>query len=156
MRPTKIEHERKFLLKELPIDFNTYTKNRIKQWYLTKPNHDVSLRIRLYDDGRCYFDTKRGSGITKTKIGKKCKFEDVTRYIDGAYLIEKDRYKKHCDGYLLIIDFFDNGLKLIEIESDNLDIITNFNVPNWFGEEVTHDINYCNNTMAYKKYLKNE
>lgn len=152
MKKTKIEHERKFLLKELPNDFDTYVKSGVKQWYLNKPDNPISLRIRLYDDGRCYFDSKRGEGISKEKTGEKCNFVDVEKYTIGSYIIEKDRYKKHIDDYLIIIDFFNDGLKLIEIESDNIETVINFNIPDWFGKEVTYDNNYRNKTLAYNKF----
>ena len=156
MKSTIIEHERKFILKELPEDFNTYVKSRVKQWYLTKPDNPVSVRIRLYDDGRCYFDIKKGFGVTREKIGEKHEFKDIEKYTIGAYSIEKDRYKKHIDDYLLIIDYFDDGLRLVEIESDNIDTVVNFKPLEWWGEEVTQDVNYTNSKMAYDKLKKNE
>lgn len=148
----QIENERKFLIKELPKDFHTYLKSTVKQWYLTKPFDDVSVRIRLYDDNRCYLDIKKGYGIIKEKIGKKCNFNDIQEYTNNAYLLEKIRYKKHIDDYLIIIDFFQNGLKLVEIESKNYNTINNFKPLYWWGEEVTDNIEYYNNVIAYNNF----
>lgn len=152
MKKTSVEHERKFLVKELPSDFDTYVKSRVKQWYMTKPDNPVSVRVRLYDDGRCYFDIKKGLGMTREKIGEKHNFKDIEKYTIGAYWLEKDRYKKHIDDYMIVIDFFDNGLKLVEIESDNYDTVVNFKPLDWWGEEVTSDPNYCNSTIAYNNF----
>ena len=53
--------------------------------------------------------------------------------------------------YLLIIDEFKDGLKLIEIESDDKNLILNFEPFDWFGKEVTDDIRYTNNWIAYDR-----
>lgn len=54
---------------------------------------------------------------------------------------------------IIIIDIFDNELKLIEIESKDKDIIHNFQPLDWFGEEVTNNIEYTNNYISYNNYL---
>lgn len=154
MQEITTEYERRFILKDFPNDFDTYTKTRIEQWYLTKPDNPVSIRIRRYDDGRCYFDVKKGFGMEREKIGNKHEFKDIEIYTKNAYSMQKDRYKKQYDDYLMIIDIFDDGLKLIEIESKNKDIIQNFQPLDWFGEEVTNNIKYTNNYIAYDNYLK--
>lgn len=147
---TSLEHERKFLLNIFPEDFHTYDKSRLKQWYLTKPDNPVSIRVRLYEDGKCYFDIKKGFGITREKIGEKHEFDLIERYTKDAYVLEKDRYTKCFDDYKIVIDIFDDGLRIVEIESDNLDFIINFKPLDWFGEEVTYDDNYTNNALAYR------
>lgn len=145
---TSIEHERKFILKGLPDDFDTYSKCKVKQWYLTKPDNPVSVRIRLYDDGKCYFDIKKGFGISREKNGTKHKFEDIQNYTLNAKFIEKTRFKQRHKDYLIVIDYFDDGLKLVEVESENLDVIKNFQPLDWFGEEVTDKIEYTNSYLT--------
>ena len=142
------ENERKFLLKSYPVLFTDFRMEHLKQWYLTKPG-DISIRIRLYDDGRCYFDIKKGMGILRHEYGFKCDWDDVKGLVEDIPFVEKDRFKLDCDGYLLIIDEFDNGLKLVEIESDDLEFIKNFEPFDWMGEEVTDKIEYTNNWIAY-------
>jgi len=151
MQTNKIEYERRFILKDFPSDFDTYKKTKIEQWYLTKPDNPVSIRIRQYDDGRCYFDVKKGFGLEREKIGNKHQFKDIEIYTKNAYYMQKDRYKKHYDKYLMIIDIFDDELKLVEIESNEKSIIENFKPLNWFGEEVTDNVKYTNNYIAYIK-----
>ena len=143
------EFERKFLFKEYPYIIDQFKLTNIKQWYLTKPNDSISIRIRLYDDGRCYMDFKKGSGIDRYEYGYKCSFDDVYPLTVDMPFIEKNRFSFRTDSYLLIIDEFSNGLKLIEIECDDLDYLKNFKPFKWMGKEVTDNIKYTNHWLAY-------
>jgi adenylate cyclase len=145
----KQEYERKFILREYPVIFTDFKLEKIKQWYLSKPEDNTSIRIRLYDDNRCYFDIKKGLGIVRDKIGTKCLYDNIKDLLIDIPFIEKDRYKLHVDNYLIIIDEFKNGLKLVEIESDDLEFIKNFEPFEWMGQEVTDDIKYTNNFIVY-------
>jgi adenylate cyclase len=145
------EYERKFLLREYPVIFTDFKLEKIKQWYLSKPDDTISIRIRLYDDNRCYFDYKKGFGMVRDEIGFKCSYDDIKDLVIDVPFIEKDRYKLHVDfnKYLIIIDEFKNGLTLVEIESEDLEFIKNFEPFSWMGKEVTDDIKYTNNWIAY-------
>ncbi len=145
------EYERKFLLKSYPHIFTDFTLEHIKQWYLTKPDEPLSIRIRLYEDSRCYFDIKKGLGMERYEYGFKCAYDDVKYLLTDIPYVEKDRFKLHVDNYLLIIDEFKDGLKLVEIESDDFDFIKNFVPFDWMGEEVTDKIEYTNNWIAYDR-----
>lgn len=149
------EYERKFILKEYPSNFTDFNLSKIKQWYISKPGDLISIRIRLYDDNRCYMDLKKGFGIERYEYGLKCSYDDIKGILNEVPFIEKDRYKLHTDNYLLIIDVFDNGLKLVEIESNNFDIVKDFKPFDWIGEEVTNKIEYTNNYLAYKNFNPN-
>ena len=145
----KQEYERKFLLKEYPVIFTDFNLEKIKQWYISKSDDNISTRIRLYDDNRCYLDIKKGLGMVRDEFGFKCSYDDVKDFLIDVPFIEKDRFKLHIDNYLLIIDEFKNGLRLVEVESDDLEFIKNFKPFSWMGEEVTDDIKYTNNWIAY-------
>lgn len=135
------EIERKFLLKDLPSDFNLYLKQYVEQSYLF--NSDIfSIRIRKYDDNRKYLDFKFGKGIKKFKLKFKLKF-----WINVKKTIKKIRYKKKVDNVLIVIDFFENGLKIVEIESKDYHKIKNYSIPDWFGLEVSYDKKYKNRNL---------
>ena len=52
----------------------------------------------------------------------------------------------------MIVDIFDDGLQLVEIESyDNESSIKHFDIPGWFGDEVTDHLFYSNNWLAFNK-----
>lgn len=145
-----IEIERKFLVKELP-NLDDFISDNITQWYLSEPGDDVSIRIRRYEDGRCYYDMKRGGGKIRQETGWKCTFNDMEPFLVNAKYIKKVRYKKYIDNVLLIVDIFDDGFQMIEIESNIEYDVDNFEIPDWFGEEVTDNIAYSNNWIAYKE-----
>jgi len=146
-----MEYERKFLYKNWPIMFDNCRKEKIKQWYISTPEDSISIRIRLYDDNRCYLDFKRGVGIERYETGIKCSWNDVKHLTLNIPLIEKERFKVNDDNYLFIIDFFNSGLKLIEVEAKSLEDIKNFQPYDWMGQEVTDKVEYTNNWIAYNK-----
>lgn len=150
----KQQIERKFLIKELP-DLSDWRKQEIQQWYLTKPNEHESIRVRLYDDDKqkCYVDIIYGKGLIRDKYCKKSNWDNFKDKIDIHPSIKKTRYKKQIDNHvLMVVDIFENGLQLVEIESYNSEFsIKHFDIPDWFGEEVTKHLFYTNNWIAYNK-----
>lgn len=145
------EFERKFILKEYPAILDQFKEEKVKQWYISKPTDNISIRIRLYDDNRCYLDFKKGLGMVRYEYGVKCVYDDIKGLINDVPYVEKYRYKLRTDKYLLIIDEFDFGLKLVEIESDDLEFIKSFKPFHWMGDEVTDRLEYTNNWLAYNK-----
>jgi len=151
----KQQIERKFLIKKLP-DLIDWRKEEVEQWYLTDPNDYESIRVRRYlDDNRCYVDIIHGSGLKRDKYSKKSNWRHFDGRMDEHPIIKKTRYKKKLDsGILMVVDIFDSGLQLIEIESyDKEYAITNFDIPDWFGDEVTDNFMYSNAWIAHN--LKN-
>ena len=149
----RTQYERKFLIDKLP-DLSLFKKETITQWYLTKPNLEQSIRIRKYDDNRCYVDVIDGFGKIRNKIGKKIDYLDLINITLTRFpSLTKTRYKKNLnDDILLVIDIFKGGLKIVEVETyKNEQTIDNFNPPKWFGKEITDDITFTNNWIAYNK-----
>jgi CYTH domain-containing protein len=144
------EFERKFIVKNFPINIEFDKIEHVKQWYLSKPLDLLSNRIRLYDDGRCYYDEKIGHGIKRFKKGEKCDFNEYKDIVTDLPFIEKTRYKKYINNILLIIDKFENGLILAEIESDDLKKLEEFIPFEWMINEVTNIKEYENNYIACK------
>ena len=150
----KQQIERKFLVLYLP-DLSDWRKQKIEQWYLTNPNDYESIRVRLYDDDeqRCYVDIIHGKGLIRDKYCKKSDWKNFKDKIHIHPSIKKTRYKKQIDNYvLMVVDLFENGLQLVEIESyDSEFSIKNFDIPEWFGEEVTDYLTYTNHWLAFNK-----
>lgn len=145
----KTEIERRFLVNKLP-DLTEFKLNNITQWYIFF-NSFISYRLRLYDDGRCYIDIKLGKGKKRLKLGYKCKFEDYKIHVVNCPYVSKIRYKKYIDDdILLIIDKFEDGLIICEIESRNGKNIDNYMIPEWIGKEITDKYEYNNRFLAKK------
>lgn len=150
----KTQCERKFIVKELP-NLDDFKIEKIEQWYKTKPGKSESIRLRKYEDGRCYMDIVRGLGKIRTKYGTKIEWEKFkNKDLSKLYFIKKTRYKKRFDNILMCIDIFENGLHIVEIETyGEEEYIDNFEIPNWFGEEVTDNIKFTNNWLAYETHI---
>lgn len=146
----KTQYERKFLVKELP-DLSDFKKEEIQQWYLSKPDEFESTRIRRYGDGRCYIDIIQGEGKIRNKYGKKSEWKNFkNRNMDIIPSIKKTRYKKKFGDVLMCIDIFENGFKMVEIESYNSEFtVDTFDIPHWFGKEVTEKKKFTNNWLAF-------
>ena len=144
MRLFKKECERKFLVKELPSDFNDYDKEDVHQYYPIVSKY-FCVRVRKYSETRKYLDIKFGSGKIKFKIGLRINFFQTNKKC-----LVKTRHKKRFNNLLIVIDIFESGLRLVEIESSDCSIIDNYKLPEWFGEEVTNDKKYRNRYLIKK------
>ena len=152
---TKTEYERKFLLEDdKPLEY-AYGKKHILQDYLDLG--DSEKRIRNVDNKKYYFTEKQGKGNMREEYEREITQEEYLKLkqtLAKGQTIEKDRYfidlkgTKSCE-----INIFTspNPLKLIEVEFDSKEDMENFDVPEWFGKEVTYDERYYNNKIASKK-----
>ena len=146
------EIERKFLIHTdlLPeVEGRHYT-----QGYVARGQNTV--RVRIIDDEQAFVTIK---GQLK---GIKCpEFEYEIPLDEGRNLltlclekpVEKIRRIIEHEGHKWEVDEFlgDNaGLWLAEIELS--DENESFEVPDWAGEEVTHDSRYRNSNLALKPY----
>lgn len=144
-----MEIERKFLIKDLPDNLDTYPHAQITQAYLnTKP----VMRIRQHGDD--YIFTYKGSGLMMREEYNlpldKESFEHLLPKADGN-IIEKTRYNIPIDGTKLVIelDIFESPKKLImaEVEFPDKETALSFTPPSWFGEDVTENPAYHNSNM---------
>ena len=150
------EIERKFLVKDLPLDLKEYQKLEIEQGYLcTKP----VLRVRRENDS--YYMTYKGKGFAVREeynlpLTKEA-YDKLIKKADGV-IITKDRYNVpieniYEDSYDLIaqVDIFHGRhecLRLIEVEFDTEEEEQSFVPPDWFGDEVTEDYSYSNSWLS--------
>lgn len=150
------EIERKFLVKG---NFRSYIiqSNHILQGYISR-NPERTVRIRIKND--LGFITIKGktnySGTTRFEWEKPISKEDgiVLLEICEPGVINKTRHLvPEESGLIFEIDEFhgDNqGLIIAEIELPSED--SEFNKPNWLGEEVTGDTKYYNAMLSKNPY----
>ena len=151
-----IEIERKFLVKEIPDNLDTYERIDMTQGYL---NTDPVVRIRKENDD--YVLTYKGSGLLSHSeynlpLNKES-FDHLIKKCDGI-IISKSRYKIPLKNNLTAeLDIFKgdlDSLKLVEVEFGSVEEANNFIPPEWFGKDVTTDGRYHNSYISKYGLLK--
>ena len=148
-----MEIERKFLVKELPDNLDTYDSVLIEQAYLCT---DPVIRIRKEDDS--FYLTCTGDGMLAREETNLPMEEKTYRHLltkaEGT-ILTKRRYRIPLSSELTVeLDLFRGeweGLVIAEVEFPDLDAAHCFTPPSWFGEEVTYDPRYHNSWMSSHK-----
>ena len=148
-----MEIERKFTVKALPENLDSYPFHLIEQAYL---NTDPVLRIRRQDDE--YFLTYKSKGLMSREEYNLPLTADAYEHLkpkaDGI-LITKDRYViPEKDGLFIELDVFHEeyeGVLLAEVEFPTEEAANAYTAPEWFGEDVTYSAEYHNSTLSKGK-----
>ena len=149
----KMEIERKFLIKKLPDNLETYQFHLIEQGYL---NVNPVVRVRREDNN--YYLTYKGSGMmAREEYNLPLNAESYSHLIkksDGN-IIAKKRYLIPLNEKLTIeLDIFEKPfapLIMAEVEFSSAEEANNFAPPDWFGDDVTFNPDYHNSNMSTKK-----
>ena len=163
-----VEIERKFLVKELPSDLESYVSYPIEQGYLCR---EPVVRVRRR--GEKYTLTYKGGGLMERveynlPLTAQA-YEHLVKKADGE-LIRKIRYiiplgsdaalfdgadpgeleaLQTGEGLNIELDIFryPEGLILAEVEFPSAALASCFIPPSWLGEDVTQDPRYHNSNM---------
>lgn len=148
-----MEIERKYLIHDLPEDYETCPHEEIEQGYLcTAP----VVRIRKSNDS--YTLTYKGAGLMMREeynlpLTKEA-YEHLRPKTDGI-LIHKIRYKiPYQNNYTIELDIFLDALApliLAEVEFPTKEEADAFIPPDWFFKDVTFDTKYHNSTLSKKR-----
>lgn len=151
-----MEIERKYLVRELPGDLDSYPHTEIEQGYLcTSP----TLRIRRMGDV-FILTVKEHLAGTSTAIQnreeeftmRRESYELLKAKCDGN-LVSKTRYRIPLSGGLTAeLDIFHGvheGLRIVEVEFPSVEAADTFVPPAWFGEDVSTDPRYRNSYLAH-------
>lgn len=144
-----MEIERKFLLDYLPVNIDKFEKSEIKQTYIS---YEPELRVREKDNK--FFITKKiGTGMIRKEYEFEINREFYNFLINGIdNTIYKTRYFIPLSSKTTAeVDVYHNkldGLKIVEVEFETEEEANNFEIPNWFGKEVTNDKNYKNASLS--------
>lgn len=145
-----MEIERKFLIKELPANLDSYPHSTLEQGYLCT---DPVIRIRK--DGEKYELTYKSAGLMLREEYNLPLTKEAYRHllpkVDGNF-ISKERYRIPLDaGHTIELDIFQGTLApliLAEVEFSTPEDATAFRPPEWFSEEVTSDPAYQNSNLS--------
>ena len=147
-----MEVERKFLVPS-PPELDGTESSEIEQGYLAiGEGEEVRLRRR---GGRLLLTAKRGSGLTRDEAEVEIDqgaFDRLWPLTEGRRL-HKRRHVIPLGGLRIEVDVYAGdleGLVVAEIEFPSEEEANEFDPPGWFGEEVTSDHRYRNETLASK------
>ncbi len=156
-----MEIEKKFLVRQLPDDLETYEHSQIEQGYL---NEKPVIRIRKMED-EYWFTYKAkvdAAGKDPVCVSREAElpltkeaYEHLRTKIDG-FLIEKTRYRIGCGPYTIELDVFHGtyeGMILAEVEFPTEQEAQAFVPPDWFGENVSGDYRYSNASLALSGHV---
>ncbi|MCR5053699.1 MAG: CYTH domain-containing protein [Lachnospiraceae bacterium] len=163
-----MEIERKFLIKELPDDLESYRHEVLIQGYLS-----VNPVVRVRREGERYVLTYKGSGLMAREEANLPltdeSFYHLIKKADGI-VIKKTRYylpilddgtvspdlslsleDYHSKGRLVELDIFEeelDGLMVAEVEFPSIEEANSFTPLIWFGDDVTNDPSYHNSYLS--------
>lgn len=144
-----IEIERKFSVKHLPDDLESYPQQHFTQGYISIGNDGKEIRLRRKGDD--YFLTvKSGGGLIRSEYEIKItgeQFHDLWPATEGKRL-EKTRYFIPHNVELDIYHGDLEGLITAEVEFKSEKESEDFIPPEWFDEELTYDKRYRNQSLA--------
>lgn len=156
-----MEIERKYLLRKLPADLNSYPHYDIEQAYITTA---PVIRVRkksIYEIGsdtpfedQYVLTVKSGGMMTRQEYEMDIDAEAYQKLVAKAdgNLISKTRYKLPLDqGLTLELDIFHglfDGLVMGEIEFPDQEMANSYPLPVFAAEDVTYDTRFHNSTMS--------
>ena len=144
-----MEIERKFLIKELPADLESYPCRHIEQGYLS-----TNPVVRIRKDNQKYELTYKGKGaMVREEYNLPLtqeSYEHLKEKIDGRLIVKK-RYMIPLEPYTIELDIFENDLApliLCEVEFESKEEADSFTPPDWFAEDVTFSKLYHNSFLS--------
>lgn len=151
-----IEIERKFLLKSDAWKAHVSKRVHITQAYLSS-HKERTVRVRII--GNEAWLTIKGKSVlaTRPEFEYKIPVEEAQQLLNLCEqpYIEKYRNIVELNGNIWEIDEFlreNEGLVFaeVELEKENQDIT----IPDWIGEEITHDARYYNSNLIAHPFIK--
>ncbi|MCM1257894.1 MAG: CYTH domain-containing protein [Roseburia sp.] len=147
-----MEIERKYLVKDLPKNYEEYPHRELEQGYLCT---DPVVRIRKAADS--YTLTYKGQGLMireEYNLPLTAEAYQHLRTKADGILIHKIRYNiPFQKRYIIELDIFLDELaplQLAEVEFETEEEANAFVPPPWFGEDVTFSDQYHNSTLSQK------
>ncbi|MGN0404821.1 MAG: CYTH domain-containing protein [Bariatricus sp.] len=145
-----MEIERKYLVKNLPDDYERYPHRALEQGYLcTEPV------VRVRRDGDEYILTYKSKGfMVREEYNLPLTGESYLHLISKAdgRIISKERYCiPYNDALTIELDVFKGDLAplvLAEVEFPDEASANAFVPPDWFGEDVTFRKEYHNSSLS--------
>ena len=150
-----IEIERKFLV--VNDSWRSLGLGKVyKKGYIATADNITTIRVRIIGEEAYLTIKSKTEGISRNEFEYPIPLEDAQMILESLCdrpLIEKIRYKINYDNLLWEIDEFqgeNQGLIIAEVELENEN--QTINLPEWVGEEVSHDPRYYNVNLTKNPY----
>jgi len=159
-----LEIERKYLVRELPANLDSYPHVEIEQGYLcTSPTlrirragdaYILTVKEKVRTDSSAIHNREEEFSLSAEKyelLKAKCEGRMVskTRYRIDLRRSEGDGLYSNRVAELDIFHGHNEGLRLVEVEFPNSAAADSFVKPDWFGEDVSGDKHFCNSWLAF-------
>lgn len=149
-----MEIERKFTVKKLPENLDSYPCHLIEQAYL---NTDPVIRVRRQDDE--FYMTYKGKGLLMREEYNlplnEASYYHLREKADGNIISKKRYIIPIKDSSLCVeLDIFDKPfapLIIAEVEFPDKETAEAFAPLDWFDQDVTNDPAYHNSNLSRKK-----
>ncbi len=148
------EIERKFLLKRLPDQLESFPHDEIAQGYLAIESGGVQVRLRKKGNVRSLTykrSTKNGREEREIRLSAE-QFEALWPATAGRRLT-KIRYEVPWKEHTVEIDVYrgrHDGLIVAEVEFTDEKSAAAFKPPDWIGDDVTGKSRYSNVLLAHE------
>ena len=146
-----IEIEKKYLIEKMPILPENIVANKIVQGYLKRGVYSSTIRVRQL--GNTGYITIKGKkvGLVQPEYEYEIPVEDAKELFELCEpgLLEKTRYYIPHGKFTIELDIFEGknkGLIIAEVELESENEV--FDIPYWFGKEVSYDSNYSNAALS--------
>ena len=146
------EIERKFLIRRMPDRLGDFPHAEIWQGYLAIAPGGVQVRLRKAGEKHS-LTYKRGRGNAREEREIELtpeQFAVLWPATEGKRLT-KTRYDVPLGDRVVEIDVYTGkhqGVVVAEVEFDDEQSARDFEVPEWLGEDVSHDRRYSNQLLA--------
>ena len=157
-----MEIERKYLVRELPANLDSYPHVEIEQGYLcTSPTlrirkagdaYILTVKEKVRTDSSALHNREEEFSLSAEKyelLKDKCEGRMVskTRYRIDLRRSERDGLYSNLVAELDIFHGHNEGLMLVEVEFPDTAAADSFVKPDWFGEDVSGDKRYRNSSL---------
>ena len=149
-----MEIERKFLVRELPENLESYSHSKLTQSYISR-SPVIRLRKIEQDGAESFVLTIKSGGLAVRQEFElplqKAEYDRLFQKVEGRVL-QKVRYLIPIEnGYTAELDRFEGelaGLLLVEVEFPSVEEMNAFEPPSWFGEDVSASPLYHNSVLS--------
>jgi CYTH domain-containing protein len=149
-----VEIERKFLVRALPEDLESWAATRLEQGYVAITD-DAEVRVRRRaGDATATLTIKSAPGLARVEEELELdarRFAGLWPLTAGRRLVKTRHTREVAPGIVYELDVYEGdleGLQTLEVEFADEATAGAFDPPPWAGDELTGDRRYANQALA--------